>query len=146
MAARSPSSVKVGGMRMSTTATSGRSPLDRSAQGLGIGHGAGDGEAPVGQQLDEPVAQDGRVLGDDDAQGTRSGSGHADLGVQREVDGDHRRATGRAGDVEAPVDGVDPVGEAGQPARGGTQPGELGPAACRRRARPHAATLRARRR
>ena len=66
---RSPSSVKVGGIRMSTTATSGGFCGDRAAQGVGVGDGAGDDEAAVDQQLDEAVAQDGRVLGDDDPQG-----------------------------------------------------------------------------
>ena len=47
MAARRPSSVKVGGIRMSTMATSGRSPLDRLPQRLGIADGVGDDEAPV---------------------------------------------------------------------------------------------------
>ena len=45
----------------------GAVPLDRASQGVGVAHGVGDHEAPVDQQLDQAVAQDGRVLGDDDA-------------------------------------------------------------------------------
>ena len=58
MAARSPSSVKVGGMRMSITATSGQSRSTEARSALGFAHGVGDHEATVGQQLHEPVAQD----------------------------------------------------------------------------------------
>ena len=47
-------------------------PFDRAPQGIGVRHGVGDGEPPVGQKLDEAVAEDGRVFGDDDAQ--RAGS------------------------------------------------------------------------
>ena len=49
-------------------------------------------------------------------------------GGQREVDGDHGGASGRADEVEAPVDRVHPVGEAAETAGGGADPGELGAA------------------
>ena len=68
-----PSSVKVGGIRMSTMATSGR-PVRPIAAAIGIAHGAGDHEAPVDQQLDQAVAQDGRIFGDDDPE--RGSRGH----------------------------------------------------------------------
>ena len=45
-------------------------PLDRPPQRVGVAHGVGDDEAPIGQELDQAVAQDGRVLGDDDPQRT----------------------------------------------------------------------------
>jgi len=73
-------------MRMSTMATSGAVPFNRPPQGLGFAHGTVDHEASVHQELDESVTQDGRVLGDDDANRV----GH--LGVQRQVNRDHRRA------------------------------------------------------
>ena len=66
MAARSPSSVNVGGIRMSTTATSGRSRSIATAQRIGVGDGGGDLESAVEEQLDQPVAEDGRILGDGD--------------------------------------------------------------------------------
>ena len=55
-------------MRMSITATSGGFWATELRNALGIPDGAGDGEAAVDQQLDEAVAQDGRVLGDGDPQ------------------------------------------------------------------------------
>jgi hypothetical protein len=42
-------------------ATSGRS------QRFGVTDGAGDDEAPIHQELDQAVTQDGRVFRDDDA-------------------------------------------------------------------------------
>ena len=107
-----PSSVKVGGMRMSMTATSGRSCSMDRRRASAFTDGTGDAESPIDQQLDQSVPQDDRVLGDDDPKRCA----HSD--VQREVHGDHRRPIRRAHDAQATVDGVHTVGEAGQPTRG----------------------------
>ena len=79
MAARRPSSVKVGGMRMSTTATSGRScSTDRR-------RASGSPTAPV---MTKPRStrswtSPSRRMAESSAMTTRSGSGGGHLGVQR---------------------------------------------------------------
>ena len=74
MAARSPSSVNVGGMRMSTTATSGGSAATACSKLAASLTASDHGEAPVREQLHQPVAQDCGVLGDHDSY--RVGAGH----------------------------------------------------------------------
>ena len=64
--------MKVGGIRMSTTATSGRSRSTDAPEVLGIGDGVGDDESTIDQQLHQAVPEDGRVLGDGDLEGIRS--------------------------------------------------------------------------
>ena len=58
----------------------------------GIADGAGHGETPVGQKLDQSVAQDGGVLGDHDGYGV--GAGHGSR-MRGQVDGDGGRAARR---------------------------------------------------
>ena len=41
--------------------------LDRPSQGVGFADGGCDDESPVDQQLNEAVAENDRVLGDDDS-------------------------------------------------------------------------------
>ena len=67
-ASRRPSSVNVGGIRMSITATSGGFWATELRRARWLGHGAGDGEAAVDEELDEAIAENGRVLGDGDPQ------------------------------------------------------------------------------
>ena len=59
--------MKVGGIRMSITATSGGFWATELRSAAGVADRAGDGEAAVDQELHQPVAQDGGVLGDGDA-------------------------------------------------------------------------------
>ena len=54
---------------MSTTATSGQSSLDAPMQGGRVADRSDDPKAPVGQELYQPVAEDGGVLRDDDPDG-----------------------------------------------------------------------------
>ncbi len=61
--------MKVGGIRMSITATSGGFWATELRRAHRVADGAGDGEAAVHEELDEPVAQNGGVLGDGDTQG-----------------------------------------------------------------------------
>ena len=65
MAARSPSSVCVGGMRMSTIATSGRQRSTSCEQLLRVRGQPSDLEAGLVEQAREPLAQQQRVVGDD---------------------------------------------------------------------------------
>ena len=62
-------------MRISTTATSGGLCGHRLLQADGIADGPSHGESPVCEKLDQPVAQDCRVLGDHHGYGV--GAGHA---------------------------------------------------------------------
>ena len=74
-AARRPSSVCVGGIRMSMMATSGSCSRTAARSGLGIA-GLGDHvEAGLGEQPCDALAEEDRVVGEDDAQGHAPGSG-----------------------------------------------------------------------
>ena len=68
-AARRPSSVWVGGMRMSTIATSGRCSLHEREQLVAVGGAPDHVEAGLGEQPREPLAQEHRVVGEDHAHG-----------------------------------------------------------------------------
>ena len=94
----------------------GRVLGDRAAQRAGVADGAGDDEAAVDQELDQAVAQDGRVLGDGDPQ--RAGH-HGESGRSTVTTVGPPRGLTR---FEPPVDGVHPVGEPGQAARRGAEP------------------------
>ena len=72
-------------------------------------------EVEPGQQGDEALAQEDLVLGEHDPGHVRHGSSTAH----------ERRAAGRAGQQQPPVDRGDPVGEAGQAGA----PGRVGAAA-----------------
>ena len=99
-AARSPSSVKVGGSRTSTIAMSGSLELHRVHERVAVVDGRHDLEAVVAQQAHEPVPQEGEILGDHDAQGSTAST--------------IVRPTGRALDAERPVERLD---AAAQPAQ-----------------------------
>ena len=76
-AARTPSSVWVGGIRTSTTHDV-RAVLGDRAAAAGRRRRRGDDlEAGVGEQVDEALAQQDRVLGDHDAHGTSTVDGSA---------------------------------------------------------------------
>ena len=67
-AARSPSSVWLGGIRTSITRDVGLVGADLAQQVLGVAGLAGDLEAGVLEQAHETLAQQHGVLGDDDFQ------------------------------------------------------------------------------
>ena len=68
-AARSPSSVCVGGMRMSTIATSGRCASTSASSSSPSAARPDDVEARLGEQPREPLAQEHRVVGEDHSHG-----------------------------------------------------------------------------
>ena len=86
-----PSSVNVGGIRMSMIATSGRCCSTATKQGVGVRHRCRDLATAFDEQLDEPVPQDGAVLGDDDA--------HQALVLGRQHDSDGCRPTRRTAQI-----------------------------------------------
>ena len=102
IAARTPSSVNVGGSRTSTIARSGLwPPTMRSRPGAVLGLGD-DVDVVLAQQRDDALAQQGLVLGDHDAHGSS-----ARIVVP---------AAGRARDREAAVERLDAVAQAGEAA------------------------------
>ena len=100
----------------------GRVLGDGAAQRARVADRAGDDEATVDQELDQAVAQDGRVLGDGDPEcaGHHGDSGRSTVTTVGPPGGLTR--------CEPAVDGVHAVGQAGQAARRGAEPGELRPA------------------
>ena len=69
MAARIPSSVPVGGIRMSVTTTSGRSVAAAAHERVVVGAGRHDLEVVLGvDELLDALAHDVVVLGEDDPQ------------------------------------------------------------------------------
>ena len=68
IAARTPSSRNVGGIRTSSTATSGAQLADLGEQGFRVAVGADGLEAGLVEQPDETLAQQHGVVGDDDAE------------------------------------------------------------------------------
>ena len=68
-AARRPSSVWVGGMRMSTIATSGSVPVDELEKLLGVRGHADDFEPRLLEQPGQPLSKDHRVVADRYAHG-----------------------------------------------------------------------------
>ena len=77
IAARSPSSVCVGGIRMSATATSGSVPGHGGEQRVRVADGGDHLVAAVGQQPGQALAEQGGVLGDHHAQRRRGARGAA---------------------------------------------------------------------
>ena len=72
-AARSPSSVCVGGIRMSTIATSGRCSRIAREQAVGVADLGDDVEAGVDEQPGDALAQEHRVVGEHEPQRHRAG-------------------------------------------------------------------------
>ena len=70
MAARSPSSVCVGGSRTSSTAASTSGSLQCGVEVGGVVDGGGDGESVALEELGEAGTEEGVVLGEDKAHGT----------------------------------------------------------------------------
>ena len=104
-AARRPSSVWVGGMRMSTTATSGRCVVDRREQPVEVAGQRDDVEAGRLEHAGDALAQQQRVLADHDAHGITPRT--------------RRPAAGRAVDLERAVERGEPVGHPAQAGAGG---------------------------
>ena len=96
--------------------------LDCSPEGPGVGDRGGNLESAVEEQLDESISEDDRILGDGDPWR------HGPLGPQGKIDGHDRGPPRRAGDLQVPVHGPDPVGQSTQPTRGGTGADRLRPA------------------
>ena len=74
-AARTPSSVCVGGMRMSTTATSGLSDPIACIRSTAFSALRDDLEAGVCEHARDTLAHEGRIVSDRDAQGAHEGDG-----------------------------------------------------------------------
>ena len=59
----------VGGIRMSTSATSGRGEADLAEEPLGVLRLGDDVDAGVGEEADDPLAGEHDVVGDDYSHG-----------------------------------------------------------------------------
>ena len=114
-AARSPSSVCVGGIRMSTTATSGRCSATAASRPSPSGTAA---------QIVCPRSSSSRISPSRSSAAssaittrmTDSPRVKVSLGLQRQRDGHQGRATGRAGHVDPPVHRGHALRQAGQAA------------------------------
>ena len=97
IAARTPSSRNVGGIRTSSTATSGAVCVDLGEQRVGVAVGADRLEPGLVEEPHEPLAQQHGVLGEHDAQGAASGIRHDLHPIGEHGDGPDAAGVGAVG-------------------------------------------------